>query len=187
MEILPLTMLGQTHHQRAAELLVSGFAAHWPNAWPNLDSAMAEVRDLLQPENIVLAAVGHQSNELLGWVGGLPEYDGHVLELHPLVVAQEHRGHGVGRALVAALEAEARCAGYKVIMLGTDDEDNMTSLGGVRLLPDVWGHIANIQNYKRHPYSFYQELGYVITGVVPDANGEGKPDILMAKSLLTEA
>jgi hypothetical protein len=24
-------------------------------------------------------------------------------------------------------------------------------------------------------------MGYVITGIVPDANGRGKPDILMAK------
>lgn len=183
MEILPLTMLGETHHQRAAELLVSGFAKHWPNAWPDHDSAMTTVRDLLQPENIVLAAVSHKSNDLMGWIGSLPQYDGHVLELHPLVVAEEHRGHGVGRALVHALEAEARRANYAVMTLGTDDEDNMTSLGGVQLLPDVWSHIANIQNYKQHPYAFYQKLGYVITGVVPDANGPGKPDILMAKSL----
>jgi aminoglycoside 6'-N-acetyltransferase I len=34
-----------------------------------------------------------------------------------------------------------------------------------------------------HPYEFYQKLGYVIVGVIPDANGPGKPDILMAKSL----
>ncbi len=185
MEILPLTMLGQTHHQRAAELLVTGFAVHWPNAWPDMESALSDVRDLLQPENIVLAAVSHRDNELMGWIGGLPEYDGHVLELHPLVVAPEHQGHGIGRALVMALEAEARRANYVTITLGTDDEDHMTSLGGVQLLPDVWAHIANIQNYKRHPYAFYQKLGFVITGVVPDANGQGKPDILMSKSLLT--
>ena len=47
--------------------------------------------------------------------------------------------------------------------------------------PDVWPHIANIKNIKGHPYSFYQKMGFVITGVVPDANGPGKPDILMAK------
>jgi aminoglycoside 6'-N-acetyltransferase I len=28
---------------------------------------------------------------------------------------------------------------------------------------------------------FYQKLGYVIVGVIPDANGPGKPDIMMAK------
>jgi len=34
---------------------------------------------------------------------------------------------------------------------------------------------------KGHPFEFYQKQGYVITGVVPDANGVGKPDILMSK------
>jgi len=31
------------------------------------------------------------------------------------------------------------------------------------------------------PFEFYQKCGFVIVGVVPDANGLGKPDILMAK------
>ncbi len=42
---------------------------------------------------------------------------------------------------------------------------------------------AAIRNPGGHPYEFYQKLGYVIVGVVPDANGFGKPDIYMAKSL----
>jgi aminoglycoside 6'-N-acetyltransferase I len=41
--------------------------------------------------------------------------------------------------------------------------------------------IANIQNYKGHPYEFYLKCGYTITGVMPDANGRGKPDIIMGK------
>ena len=32
-----------------------------------------------------------------------------------------------------------------------------------------------------HPYSFYQQQGYSIIGVMPDANGRGKPDIIMGK------
>jgi aminoglycoside 6'-N-acetyltransferase I len=34
-----------------------------------------------------------------------------------------------------------------------------------------------------HPFLFYRKLGYTVTGVVPDANGPGKPDILMSKRL----
>ena len=59
------------------------------------------------------------------------------------------------------------------------------------LYPDIGGHIGRIQNLRGHPYEFYQKCGFVIVGVVPDANGYGKPDILLAKrvgdnGLLTE-
>jgi hypothetical protein len=42
---------------------------------------------------------------------------------------------------------------------------------------------AKIKNLHRHPFEFYQKAGFSIVGVVPDANGPGKPDILMAKRL----
>jgi aminoglycoside 6'-N-acetyltransferase I len=57
----------------------------------------------------------------------------------------------------------------------------MTSLSQVDLYPNVVEHITHIRNIRRHPYEFYQRLGYVIVGVIPDANGLGKPDIIMAK------
>jgi hypothetical protein len=34
-----------------------------------------------------------------------------------------------------------------------------------------------------HPGEFYLRLGFRIVGVLPDANGRGKPDIFVAKSL----
>ncbi len=34
--------------------------------------------------------------------------------------------------------------------------------------------------------ALYQKRGFVIVGVVPDANGLGKPDILMAKRIYKE-
>jgi len=57
----------------------------------------------------------------------------------------------------------------------------MTTLGNTDLYPNVVDHIAHIKNLRRHPYEFYQKLGFVIVGVMPDANGWGKPDIIMAK------
>ncbi len=65
--------------------------------------------------------------------------------------------------------------------LGSDDEDNMTSLSGVDLYENLWEKVHNIRNLKNHPFEFYQKMGYVITGVVIDANGIGRPDILMSK------
>jgi aminoglycoside 6'-N-acetyltransferase I len=165
--------------ERSATLLVEGFKEHWPGAWPDLDAALEEVRSCLGPGRINRIAV--EGSSLLGWIGATREYDGNAWELHPLVVDPGHQGRGIGRALVADLETRVREGGGITIYLGTDDEDNMTSLSGVNLYPNVVEHIAHIWNLRRHPYEFYQRLGYVIVGVIPDANGLGKPDIIMAK------
>lgn len=45
--------------------------------------------------------------------------------------------------------------------------------------------MQNVKNLKRHPFEFYQKIGYRIVGGIPDANGIGKPDIFMAKQLKT--
>ena len=68
-------------------------------------------------------------------------------------------------------------------MLGTDDEDGMTTLSNVNLYDNLPEKIASIRNLKGHPFQFYQKCGFVIIGVIPDANGRGKPDILMAKQV----
>ena len=73
--------------------------------------------------------------------------------------------------------------GGSTIWLGTDDEDNMTTVSGKDLYPNVLEHAMNIKNIKGHPYEFYQKMGYVIVGVLPDADGPGKPDILMSKHI----
>jgi aminoglycoside 6'-N-acetyltransferase I len=59
----------------------------------------------------------------------------------------------------------------------------MTTLANVDLYVDLPGQLARIRNLKGHPFEFYQRCGFVISGVVPDANGPGKPDILMAKQV----
>lgn len=166
--------------EQAAALLVAEFRSNWPDAWPDLASARAEVHEALAADRICRVAFDDDGT-VLGWIGGIPTYDGHVWELHPLVVSAASQRQGIGRALVAELEAAVQQRGGLTITLGTDDENYMTSLGGVDLFPDVWSHITAIQNLRGHPYSFYQKCGFVITGVVPDANGFGKPDILMAK------
>jgi aminoglycoside 6'-N-acetyltransferase I len=169
-------------HQVAA-LLVDGFAANWPEAWPDLDTARKEVQVSFEAGRISRVACAENGN-VLGWIGGISQYRGHVWELHPLVVRVSQQGKGIGRALVTDLEERVKERGGLTITLGTDDENQQTSLSGVNLFPHVWEHIAHIRNYSRHPYEFYQKLGYVIVGVIPDANGPGKPDILMAKSLI---
>jgi aminoglycoside 6'-N-acetyltransferase I len=168
-------------HQIVA-LLVESFRDHSPDAWPTLADALAEVHESFADGRLSRVALG-EDGTLLGWIGGISQYDGHVWELHPLVVAPAVRRQGIGRALVMDLEAQARERGALTLWLGTDDENNQTSLAGVDLYDDLPRRIATIRNLRDHPYEFYQRLGFTIVGVMPDANGPGKPDIFMAKRI----
>jgi aminoglycoside 6'-N-acetyltransferase I len=180
MRIVNLTSDDEKIIQQTAALLVEGFRVHWPNAWPDLEDAIKEVHDSFQADRISRVAVADDGT-ILGWIGGIRTYDGHVWELHPLVVRPDRQGQGIGRRLVTDFEERVKERGGITLLLGTDDEDHMTTLAGVNLYPNVLEQAAGIRNLRRHPYEFYQKLGFAIVGVVPDANGLGKPDILMAK------
>jgi aminoglycoside 6'-N-acetyltransferase I len=180
MKIITLSPDNDQLIQQAAQLLVDAFREHWPDAWPTFDEGLEEVREMLEPERICRVAVD-ENGKLIGMIGGIPGYDGKVWELHPLAVQPSQQGKGIGRALVEDFEEQVRLRGGLTITLGTDDEDGMTSLSDVELYENLWEKIRDMRNLKNHPFEFYQKLGYIITGVVPDANGRGKPDILMAK------
>jgi len=106
---------------------VEGFKEHWPNAWPDMDAALKEVRESFEPDRISRVAVDERG-AVLGWIGGIRQYRGNVWELHPLVVRSDHQGKGIGRALVADLEERVGERGGLTLWLGTDDEDDMTTL-----------------------------------------------------------
>ncbi len=166
--------------EQTASLLFESFGT--PEAWPDMAAALEEVHESLADGRISRVAVNEEGN-VIGWISGIGQYGGHVWELHPLAVSVRHRGQGIGRALVTDFESVVRDRGGITVTLGTDDDDGRTTLGGIDLYPDIFEHIKAIRNLSRHPYEFYQKLGYVIVGVIPDANGPGKPDILMAKKV----
>jgi aminoglycoside 6'-N-acetyltransferase I len=184
--IVDLSSLDDDGLRAAARLLVGGFREHAPDAWPNLDGALAEVREALADDRLGRVAVDDTGTPL-GWVGAISQYDGHVWELHPLVVAPDWQGRGIGRALVEDLEVRVRERGGITLWAGTDDEDGRTSLANVDLYEDLPARLAGIRNLGGHPYAFYQRLGFTIVGVMPDANGPGKPDIFVAKRLRSDA
>lgn len=170
--------------RQVAELFVDGFRGTTVDVdWPTFDAAFTEVQQSLGEGRISRAALTREG-EVIGWIGGIEEYDGRVWELHPLVVRRDYRRRGVGRALVEDFEKQVGLRGGVTIRVGTDDENNRTSLGGADLYPDVLKCLSEIKNLGEHPYEFYQKLGYVITGVIPDANGFGRPDILLAKRVM---
>ena len=163
--------------EQAAALLVD----RMPEGWPTLELAREHVREMLDPARIARGFV--RGRQLLGWVGGLEHYTNHVWELHPLVVRADHERRGVGRALVLDLDQRVRDLGIHTMFVGSDDETGLTSLAGVDLYPDVIAHLARLRDLAGHPFGFYQRLGYSVIGVMPDANGFGKPDIYLAKRL----
>jgi len=169
--------------RQVAELLIDGFSDSGSDCWTTLESALAEVHQSLGENRISRVAID-ESDNVLGWIGGMKEYGGNVWELHPLVVRRDYQKKGIGRALVEDFEKQVKIRGGVTIRLGTDDENNRTSLGGIDLYPNVVDHLLEIKNLREHPFEFYQKLGFVITGVIPDANGFGKPDIFMAKRVL---
>ena len=91
---------------------------------------------------------------------------------------------GVGAALVRDFETQVKLRGGLTIRLGTDDENNRTSIGGVEIYPNILEKLAKHKKIcAAIRSSFTKKLGYEICGVIPDANGFGKHDILMAKRL----
>ena len=182
MNLVDLASLDEAAHTRAAKLLVEGFEHFWPDAWPTMVEATAEVADCLEEERIGRAALDQQGR-LLGWIGAIPQYEGRTWELHPLVVDAAYRGRGIARSLVTDMELQVLERGGLNLWLGTDDEAGMTSLSRTDLYPDVCTHLAGLQDRRGHPFGFYRKMGFSVVGVLPDANGFGKPDIFMAKRL----
>jgi len=178
MEIINMTQLNKNQIVQAAQILTDSI----PIGWPTLQDALAEINGLLVPENTLLAAV--ENDIVIGWGGILPEYNGKVFEIHPLVVRSDRRRQGIGRAIVTALEDEARKQGGLTIYAGADDErgDGETSLANVDLYDDLPEKIKSFSP-GTHQSGFYLKLGYKIIGVMPDANGVGKPDIYLGKRL----
>lgn len=181
--IVDLNRGDQDRIAETAKLLQEGFKGR-SHAWPTMDAALEEVEESLANGRVSRVALNAEG-AVVGWIGAqhMEGYPGKVWELHPLVVDARQRRLGLGRMLVTDLEEKLRAVGCRTIYLGTDDEAFETSLGGADLYPDLPKALANIQNPGGHPYEFYQRLGYTIVGVLPDANGPGKPDIFMAKRL----
>ena len=180
MRIIDLSPADQGLIEQTAALLFESFREHWPDAWPTLEDALEEVHESFAENRISRVALD-DDGAVLGWIGGIETYDGKVWELHPLAVSPRAQGRGIGRKLVEDLETQIAARGGLTLWLGSDDEDGMTSLSGVDLYPNPLEHLTNIKNLRGHPYEFYQKLGFTITGVMPDANGFGKPDIYLAK------
>jgi aminoglycoside 6'-N-acetyltransferase I len=180
--IRPLTGADHPLFLPLARILMDAFRVKWPNAYPELQAALEEIEASLDDGRLSLVLLD-EDDRPLGWVAAERQYDGHTWELHPLVVDPARQGEGFGRALVEALETAVRDRGATTLWVASDDETGLTSLFGHDLYPDPLAHLARIRDVSGHPFGFYQRLGFALVGVLPDANGLGKPDVFLAKRL----
>ena len=164
----------------AAAILHAAFSPL--GVWTTMAEAREEVILSISAEKVSRVALA-EDDHVVGWIGAMPQYDGLVWELHPIVVREAHRRHGIGRALMQDLEAILIAKGSLTLWAGSDDLANETSLGGVDLYPALPAAFNNVTSWGRHPLPFYRSLGFQIIGVMPDANGPGRPDIFLGKRL----
>lgn len=177
MEIVMFDKTNEQYMKEAAALLFECF----PHSYP-MDETEQEMKKLTEPDRIAIYA--QDNGHLVGYIGAIPQYGITGWELHPLMVTEKYRAKGVGTKLIQALEKECAKRGGITIYLGTDDEFGKTTLSATDLYENTYEKIESIHNIKRHPYEFYKKNGYKIVGVIPDANGIGKPDIYMAKRII---
>jgi len=177
LRIADFASLSPDQRAEAARVLAAAFADR-PEAFEDPEAEVATFLD--DPERAAIAAL--EGERVVGWVGRIETYS-HAWEMHPLVVDPAFQRRGVGGLLCRELEARVKAAGVLTLYLGTDDEFGGTNLFGQDLFPDVAGKIAGVWETRGHPFAFYRKQGYEIVGLIPDANGPGKPDIWMAKRL----
>ncbi len=168
--------------KKAARILFDASKSVTNTSWQTVESAEREVSDCCNAEYLSIGYIAH--DELAGWVGLRPMYGTITWELHPIMVKPELQKQGIGTKLLNEIERMAKEKNILNIILGTDDEFGKTSLSKIDLYnSDIFDEIDKIQNLSDHPFGFYQKNGYKIIGVIPDANGLNKPDILMGKRL----
>src|SRR5260370_7363114 len=140
MQIVDLRSDDESAIRQVAALLVEGFATNWPGSWSAVESGLGEVRESFAAGRISRVAFD-EDGTVLGWIGGISQYRGHVWELHPLVVRVSQQGQGIGRALVADLEERVKERGGVTIPLRTDTVTTQTSFPAPILLPPTCHHL----------------------------------------------
>jgi aminoglycoside 6'-N-acetyltransferase I len=163
-----------------SELLVCSFRDLSPAWLPTVEAARSAVIEALEPG--MFSRILLVGDRVVGWVGARHDY-GSVWELHPLVVDETMRGRGYGRALVDDIERLAAREGGLTLMLGTSDEMANTTLAGQDLFRDPLAALRELEASPVHPLGFWRKIGFTVVGVVPDAEGLGKPSISLAKPI----
>lgn len=165
-----------------AHLTYWAFQVHAPSWLPSEADAKRQVLRATETDRINRVLLSPQATPR-GWIGVIPINDGRIWEIHPLVVAPDQQGHGYGRMLVQEIERLAAQRGVLGLLAGTSDETGATPLYGIDLYQNPFAGLNKLSGRENHPVTFWQRLGFTIVGVLPDAEGRGKPAITLAKRI----
>jgi GNAT superfamily N-acetyltransferase len=92
------------------------------------------------PAPVATALIAKLNGTAIGYAGLIPTLVLHSgetrLDIHHLFVAQDHRGRGVGTALIKAVKHHANTLGVSRLSIGTDP-DNATTIAAYRAMPDL--------------------------------------------------
>lgn len=143
--------------------------------------AREEVTESLAVERRSRVLIDEERNAL-GWIGAIP--DENVWEIHPIAVAPAAQGKGYGTLLVDDIVGLARTAGAVAVWAGTSDETGATSLSNADLYGDAAAAMQILTADPRHPVHFWRKMGFSLVGVMPDAEGLGKPGITFARRIV---
>lgn len=107
--------------EAARALILTGLGEHWGFIDETLNPDLDDIRAAYPPETSVFLVVVDSSDALIG-TGCITEEDAETVRLVRMSVAASARGRGIGRRLVAELEAAARDRAYRRIVLETTED-----------------------------------------------------------------
>ena len=162
-----------------AKITFNAFADTAPTWLPTLEHARAQVLSAAAGDG--QARVAMAGERAVGWIGLKPGK--RVWEIHPIAVDPAQQGLGVGRLLVDAAVTSAREADALTLFASTSDEIGSTSLFEADLFDAPWQAMRDLRVTGPSPVSFWQKVGFTVVGVLPDAEGTGKPSIQLARTL----
>jgi aminoglycoside 6'-N-acetyltransferase I len=145
------------------------------------EDAFAEVERVMNEDAVFIVRV--LEGELVGLIGARLTHGDTGYELFPHVVHPDEQNQGLGTVLLYMLEQELARRGATVLFLAVEDEYGDTTLFDKELFDDPFPAIRDMKALAWHPFVFYRRRGFQVYGVIPDAFGVGKPDILMAKQI----
>ena len=99
-----------------ARALIAELDAYLVSLYPPERNYLLDVESLCAPEITFLVA---RCDGAAAGCGALRRLDGSSAEIKRMYVRPQYRGQGVGRAVLAALEAQARGSGTRALLLET--------------------------------------------------------------------